>query len=83
MGSAGGHNGLKDIERALGTRAYARLRIGIDAPGRIPQVDYVLGKFTADQRDRLSPALDEACQAIEAWLEFGVEKAMNRVNDRA
>ena len=83
MGSAGGHNGLKDIERALGTRAYARLRIGVDAPGRIPQVDYVLGKFTADQRERLDPALDEACQAVEAWLSLGVEKAMNKVNDRS
>ncbi len=83
MGSAGGHNGLKDIERALGTRAYARLRIGIDAPGRIPQVDYVLGKFTADQRDRLEPILDEGCKAIEAWLSFGIEKAMNLVNDRS
>ncbi|BAM04795.1 aminoacyl-tRNA hydrolase [Phycisphaera mikurensis] len=83
MGSAGGHNGLKDVERVLGTRAYARLRIGIDAPGRIPQVDYVLGRFTADQRERLDPALDEACQAVEAWLTLGIEKAMNKVNDRS
>ena len=83
MGSAGGHNGLKDVERALGTRAYARLRVGVDAPGRVPQVDYVLGRFTADQRERLDPALDEACQAVEKWLAFGVEKAMNQVNDRS
>lgn len=83
MGSAGGHNGLKDIERALGTRAYARLRVGIDAPGRIPQVDYVLGRFTADQKNRMDPALDEACQAIEAWLSLGVEKAMNKINRSA
>ena len=46
-GSGGGHNGLKDIERALGTSQYPRLRIGIDAPPpRIPGRDYVLGRFT-------------------------------------
>src|SRR5205814_1931551 len=50
-GSSGGHNGLKDIERALGTEEYPRLRIGIDPPpARVPQRDYVLGKFTAEQR---------------------------------
>src|SRR5687768_3121311 len=46
-GSSGGHNGLKDIERALGTDAYPRLRIGIDPPpARVPQRDYVLGRFS-------------------------------------
>ena len=50
-GSSGGHNGLKDIERALGTSQYPRLRIGIDAPPpRMPRRDYVLGRFTAEQR---------------------------------
>src|SRR6266550_4122510 len=56
-GSSGGHNGLKDIERALGTDQYPRLRIGIDAPPeRIPQRDYVLGRFSEDQRKRIEPA---------------------------
>ncbi len=51
-GSSGGHNGLKDIDRALATTEYARLRIGIDAPpGRVPGKDYVLGRFSEAQLD--------------------------------
>ncbi|MEM9751867.1 MAG: aminoacyl-tRNA hydrolase [Planctomycetota bacterium] len=80
-GSAGGHNGLKDIERVLGTRDYPRLRIGIDRPpGRIPQVDYVLGKFSADEADALAPALTRACDAIESWLVDGTEITMTKFN---
>ncbi len=82
-GSPGGHNGLKDLERALGTRDYPRLRIGIDPPpGRVPQADYVLGKFTADQLDALDPALTRACDAVETWLAEGIDAAMNRYNTK-
>jgi PTH1 family peptidyl-tRNA hydrolase len=80
-GSSGGHNGLKDIERALSTPQYPRLRIGIDAPPpRVPQVDYVLGKFTPDQRKALEPALGRAADAVAAWLGKGIESAMNQFN---
>jgi PTH1 family peptidyl-tRNA hydrolase len=80
-GSAGGHNGLADIERALGTKAYPRLRIGIDAPpGRIPQRDYVLGRFSEPQLDLLKPAIEKACDAIECWIKEGIDAAMNRYN---
>ena len=79
-GGAGGHNGLSDIQRVLGTHAYPRLRIGIDAPGRIPQVDYVLGKFTKSQQSELGPALDRAADAIECWVEHGLETTMTRYN---
>jgi len=79
-GGAGGHNGLRDIENHLGTRDYARLRIGIDPPGRLPQVDYVLGRFSAEQRRELEPALDQAADATECWLSGGIEAAMNRFN---
>ncbi|MEM8783648.1 MAG: aminoacyl-tRNA hydrolase, partial [Planctomycetota bacterium] len=80
-GSAGGHNGLKDIERVLGTRDYPRLRIGIDRPpGRIPQIDYVLGKFSDAERDAIDPALPRACDAIEHWLAEGTEKTMTKFN---
>ena len=44
-GGAGGHNGLADIEQKLDTIEYARLRIGVDPPGEIPQESYVLGRF--------------------------------------
>jgi PTH1 family peptidyl-tRNA hydrolase len=82
-GGAGGHNGLADVERALGTPAYPRLRIGIDGRGRVPQVDYVLGRFSPDQESRLAPALDRACDAAECWLRDGIDKAMTRFNPKA
>ena len=80
-GSTGGHNGLRDIERALGTSQYPRLRVGIDAPPpRVPQKDYVLGRFSEEQRARLGPALDRAGEALLMWMEKGVTPAMNRFN---
>ncbi|MEX2215810.1 MAG: aminoacyl-tRNA hydrolase [Phycisphaeraceae bacterium] len=79
-GSAGGHNGLSDIERALGTNAYARLRIGIDAPGRVPQRDYVLQRFSEAQMEQLVPTIEKACDAIECWVKQGVDAAMNKFN---
>ncbi|NJL32304.1 MAG: aminoacyl-tRNA hydrolase [Phycisphaerales bacterium] len=79
-GSAGGHNGLADIQRALGTANYNRLRIGIDPPGRIPQVDYVLGRFSPDQLIQLDPALDLVVDCVECWIAHGLAKAMTRYN---
>lgn len=80
-GSSGGHNGLKDIERALGTSQYPRLRIGIDpAPPRVPQKDYVLGRFTPDQGISVEPALGRAGNAVMAWIEKGIEPAMSLFN---
>lgn len=80
-GSSGGHNGLKDIERVLGTDEYPRLRIGIDPPPvRIPGRDYVLGRFTAEQRKLMDPAVDRASNAIVAWMNDGIVTAMNRFN---
>jgi peptidyl-tRNA hydrolase, PTH1 family len=80
-GSSGGHNGLKDIERALGTSQYPRLRLGVDAPPpRVPQRDYVLGKFTPQQRSAVDQALSRAAQAVVTWIERGVTAAMNQFN---
>jgi PTH1 family peptidyl-tRNA hydrolase len=79
-GSAGGHNGLTDVQRALGSPNYPRLRIGIDGRGRIPQVDYVLGRFTPEQLTRLEPALDQTANAIECWIKQGLTKAMTLYN---
>ena len=79
-GGTGGHNGLADIERALGSCAFPRLRLGIDAPGMVPQVDYVLGRFSPAQLERLEPAIDRACDAIECWLGQGIDKAMSLFN---
>ncbi len=80
-GSSGGHNGLKDIERALGTNQYPRLRIGIDAPPpHVGQKDYVLGRFSPEQRALLEPALERAAEAMRLWMEKGMEAAMNVFN---
>ena len=80
-GSSGGHNGLKDIQRALGTEKYPRLRVGIDAaPTYIAGKDYVLGRFSAEQRVLLGPAIDRCCGAIATWIDEGIEPAMTRFN---
>lgn len=80
-GSSGGHNGLNDIERQIGTKEYARLRIGIDAaPQFVPPKDYVLGRFTDEQRKLLEPALSRAVDAVRVWIEKGTQTAMNQFN---
>jgi PTH1 family peptidyl-tRNA hydrolase len=81
-GGAGGHNGLTDIEQKLGTDQYARLRIGIDPPGEIPQTQYVLGRFRPDQRELVEPALVEAAEAAACWATRGTTETMNRFNRR-
>ncbi|QOV87860.1 aminoacyl-tRNA hydrolase [Humisphaera borealis] len=78
-GSDGGHNGLKDIARALGTQQYPRLRVGVDAPPpRVPQRDYVLGRFTESQRQKID--LDRAAEALLMWIGKGLNAAMNEYN---
>ncbi len=80
-GSDGGHNGLKDIQRALGTSQYPRLRVGTDpTPPRMAGKDYVLGRFTEAQRALLGPALDRSVQALLAWIDKGIQTAMNQFN---
>src|SRR3954466_7958852 len=75
-GSDGGHNGLKDIQRALGTNQYPRLRVGIDAPPpRVPGREYVLGRFSEEQRKLLGPAVKRAVDALVAWIEQGINVA--------
>ena len=81
QGSAGGHNGLKNIDECLGNNSYARLRIGISdnfAKGR--QVDYVLGKWTSDEEKELPFIEDKAIEAIKAFASLGVDRAMNIAN---
>ena len=80
-GSSGGHNGLRDIEQAIATSDYLRLRIGIDPPPPLMAgKDYVLGKFSAEQRTKIDPAVDRAASAITTWIESGITTAMNRFN---
>ena len=79
-GGDGGHNGLSDITRRIGTSDWARLRIGIDSKGDIPQKDYVLGRFRPDQREEVDRALDDATRAAACWATEGLATAMNQFN---
>ncbi|MEX0886127.1 MAG: aminoacyl-tRNA hydrolase [Phycisphaeraceae bacterium] len=79
-GSAGGHNGLADVARVLATDEYPRLRVGIDPPGRAPQRDYVLGKFSREQMELMTGAIERAADAAEMWMREGIEKAMTAFN---
>ena len=81
-GGAGGHNGLADIEQKLATQDYSRLRIGVDAPGDIPQANYVLGRFRPDQQELVEPAMETAVDAAVCWALHGIDEAMNRFNRR-
>ena len=81
-GSAGGHNGLRSIEGALRRQDYARLRIGV-GPRPLEEDDlanFVLDRFTGDERVALDALLDPMAEAVECWLDEGIERAMNRFN---
>jgi PTH1 family peptidyl-tRNA hydrolase len=82
-GSAGGHNGLKSIEGAVGSQDYARLRIGVgpEDPGRRGELsDYVLGDFGKREEKTIRELLPTVTQLVEFWLQQGAEAAMNRFN---
>jgi PTH1 family peptidyl-tRNA hydrolase len=81
-GSAGGHNGLKSIEGVLQRQDYARLRIGVGpAPAGLEDLaDFVLDEFSPEERDTITDLLDPMSEAVEAWLQDGIEKAMNQFN---
>lgn len=85
-GSAGGHNGLKSIEGALGHQDYARLRVGIAPPSnrhRGDLSDYVLSDFGKGDAATVRTLLPELAEAIELWLREGIEPVMNRFNRKA
>jgi peptidyl-tRNA hydrolase, PTH1 family len=81
-GTHGGHNGLRDIQSHLGTTEYARLRIGVDAPGHEDMVNHVLGRFKPGERDVVEGAVAEAAQAVELWVHQGIQKCMNQYNSK-
>lgn len=83
-GSAGGHNGLKSIEATLGTRDYARLRIGIAPLDPARQVgdlaDFVLDPFEAAEQKVVRDLLPRIGDAVECWAREGIQPAMNAYN---
>jgi peptidyl-tRNA hydrolase, PTH1 family len=80
-GSSGGHHGLESIEQHLGTRDYARLRIGIGRQDGARQITgYVLGRFSSTEAERVDNILNAASDQLECWLESGIQKAMSQFN---
>ncbi len=81
-GSAGGHNGLKNIIQHLGTDQFPRIRVGV---GEKPHPDYdladwVLGRFTGEDKKAMDAAVKRAADAVECLLAEGPDRAMNRFN---
>ena len=84
-GSAGGHNGLKSVEMAIGNQEYPRLRIGVGPSEERKKVyhdlaDFVLAPFARDERDEIISLLPRISAAIETWAREGTERAMNAHN---
>ena len=81
-GSAGGHNGLKNIIAHLGTDQFPRVKVGVGAPPNpaYDMVDWVIGGFSASERKVIDAALDRALDAAACVVERGVTEAQNRYN---
>ena len=83
-GSSGGQKGLADILKVLGTDKIPRLRIGIcSPPGQMDAADYVLMNFTEKERPDMEITIKQAADAVQCWLQNGIDDAMNRYNKAA
>ena len=81
-GSAGGHNGLKNIIAHLGTDQFPRIRVGVGAPAHPEHemIDWVIGHFTAQEKKAVDEAVGRAVDAAACIIEKGVGEAQNRYN---
>lgn len=81
-GGHGGHNGLRSIIQSLGTGEFMRLRMGIGRPRFGDPADYVLGKFTPDEKAVLDEFVQNGVNALQFLFIHGIAKAMTRFNQR-
>ncbi len=79
-GSDGGHNGIKSIIKHVGTKEFDRLKIGIGPQPNIPSENYVLQNFPKDKLPELKEVIKRADEAIEFYLDNGIQKAQNQYN---
>ena len=80
-GSAGGHNGIKNIIAHLGTQEFPRIKVGVgDKPPRMDLADYVLSRFSKEDREKMEQAFKDAADAVEVMITEGADAAMNRFN---
>ena len=83
-GSAGGHNGIKSIIAQIGTQNFYRIKVGVGAkPKGWDLADYVLGRFSSEERELVDKAICDAADAVEMILKDGIEVAMNHYNGAA
>lgn len=81
-GGSGGHRGMTDIIRKLGTQDFPRIRFGIGRPpDRMDPAAYVLQRFSAEEEPAIAEAVARAVAAIESWLRDGIETVMNQFNN--
>ena len=84
QGSAGGHNGIKDLIKQLGTQKFIRIKVGVGAkPQGWDLADYVLGRFDSKSRELVEDAQERACKAVEMILSDGPDAAMNEFNRKS
>lgn len=79
-GGAGGHNGLKNIEKMIGSNQYMRLRMGIGHPGQWDLADYVLSPFTAIEQEKLPVFIDDGVNVLKCLMQEERSVVMNSVN---
>ena len=82
-GSAGGHNGIKNIIANLGTSVFPRIKVGVgEKPKGYDLADYVLGKFSKEDRVLMEEGYDLACEASALILQGAIDQAMNEYNQK-
>ncbi len=81
-GSAGGHNGIKNIIERTGTDVFPRIKIGVGAPSHpgYDLVDWVLGTFSDDEKKAIAPAIDNSCKAVFEMIQQGAASAAAKYN---
>lgn len=83
-GSAGGHNGLKNIILHLGHDQFQRVKIGVgEKPEGYDLADYVLGHFSKQEKELMSQVAEQVCDAVEVMMKEGPDAAMNRFNSKS
>ncbi|HWQ74106.1 MAG TPA: aminoacyl-tRNA hydrolase [Syntrophomonas sp.] len=79
-GGTGGHKGMTSISERLGSKEFARARVGIGRPEYHEVTDWVLGKFSREEQEIIQNAVKYAADALETWVKAGITSAMNEYN---
>lgn len=83
-GGHGGHNGIRSTIDHLGTKEFKRIRLGVGRPpGQMSVVDYVLGRFQKNEIDDVTESIQQAADAVEAWLDKPFVDVMNTFNAKS